>query len=247
MDPTLLVTGLAVGLLVGLTGVGGGAVMTPALIIYGIPPAVAVGTDLVYAAITKSVGVVLYQARGKSKWSLVLTLAVGSLPAAWATLWLLGRFRDRGVAYDSVITGILGLALMLTAVVVVTKSAVRRLPAPSAGWVRVVVTIASGCVLGVLVAASSVGAGALGAAVLLVLHRRLATVEVVGTDLAHAVVLAGIAGLGHLKMGTCSVSGSLWVNSPGARETGIEASIPRFRGGHEDKGNAVAGLCGADS
>jgi uncharacterized membrane protein YfcA len=202
MDPVFLVTGLVVGVLVGLTGVGGGAVMTPALVIYGVPPAVAVGTDLIYAAITKSAGAVLHHLRGNIKWPVVWNLSIGSLPCSVATLWLLDRMSDRGVDFTGVITVLLGVALMLTAVIVLTRPLLQRLPGPSSRQRRAAGTILVGSVLGVLVTATSVGAGALGAAMLLVLYRNLAAAEVVGTDLAHAVLLAGVAGIGHMNIGT---------------------------------------------
>lgn len=227
MDSMLVLTGLAVGVLVGLTGVGGGAVMTPALILYGIPPAVAVGTDLVYAAVTKSAGAVIHQARRNIHWSIVARLAAGSLPAAGVVLWLLHHFQASGEGYDRVVTAVLGFALVLTAVVVVTRrfrSDARR-PAPGP---RGKVTVAGGAVLGVLVAASSVGAGALGAALLLAAYPRLPMSGVVGTDIAHALLLATVAGLGHWHLGSVDLGllapllvGSLPGVYLGARLTGL--------------------------
>src|SRR5690606_29664658 len=202
MDVALLPTGFAVGVLVGLTGVGGGALMTPALILYGIPPAVAVGTDLVYAAVTKSVGAVVHHRRGNVDWRLVARLAAGSLPAAAAMLWLLREIGAHGVDHGDAVTTMLGVALVLTAVVVLARPWLHgrravpdKAPAP---WL----VAAGGAVLGALVTASSVGAGALGAALLLVAYRRLPVATVVGTDIAHAVLLALAAGIGHWHLGT---------------------------------------------
>lgn len=202
MDVALVPTGFAVGVLVGLTGVGGGALMTPALILYGIPPAVAVGTDLMYAAVTKSVGAVVHQRRGNVDWRLVARLAAGSLPAAAAMLWLLGELGGRGIDHGDAVTAILGVALVLTAVVVLARPWLHgrgavpdKSPAP---WL----VAAGGAVLGALVTASSVGAGALGAALLLVACRQLPVTTVVGTDIAHAVLLALAAGIGHWHLGT---------------------------------------------
>ncbi len=205
----LVATGLAVGLLVGMTGVGGGAVMTPALILYGVDPAVAVGTDLVYAAITKSTGVMLHHSRGNVRWGVVARLAVGSLPAALFALWWLGRYRSGGGDHAGIITAVLGGALVLTAFIVLARPRIGSFAGMPAGAPRGVVTIVGGVVLGALVALSSVGAGAVGAALLLCLYPRLSAASVVGTDLAHAVMLAAVAGFGHWQMGGVDVD-MLW-------------------------------------
>lgn len=201
MDTMLLPTGLAVGFLVGLTGVGGGALMTPALILYGVPPAVAVGTDLVYAAMTKSTGVLLHQLRGNIDWSIVALMSSGSLPAASCMVWLLSTLSARDIDYTPIVTSVLGATLVLTGVVVLLRPALARLGAdrhaPRPRWV----TVLGGAGIGSLVAASSVGAGALGAALLMVLHQSLPVRRVVGTDLAHALLLAVVAGIGHWRLG----------------------------------------------
>lgn len=208
MDPLLAVTGLVVGLLVGLTGVGGGAIMTPALILYGIEPVVAVGTDLVYAALTKSAGVVVHQRRGNVQWPLVAMLAAGSLPGAVVTLWWLARFRADGGDFGMLLTSVLGVALVLTAVVILLRpwlcAGATVTPPRTAG--RRLLTILGGGFLGALVAASSVGAGALGAALLLLVHRGLPIPRIVGTDLAHALLLATVAGIGHWQLGSVDLS-----------------------------------------
>src|SRR5690606_2024412 len=202
MDLVLVPTGFAVGVLVGLTGVGGGALMTPALMLYGIPPSVAVGTDLVYAAVTKSVGALVHQQRGNVDWRLVARLAAGSLPAAAAMLWLLGKLGTSSGDRGDVVTAILGVALVLTAIVVLARPWLHghreepgKAPAP---WL----IVTGGVVLGTLVTASSVGAGALGAALLLMACRQLPVTTVVGTDIAHAVLLALAAGIGRWRLGT---------------------------------------------
>lgn len=208
MDLMLVPIGFLVGALVGLTGVGGGAVMTPALILFGVPPATAVGTDLVYAAITKSQGVLVHQLRGNVCWPLVAALSAGSLPSAALTLWLLGVLGETGVDIGGVVTPVLGVALVSTAVVVLLRPRIpdfRRCSDLTSG----AITVAGGAVIGTLVAASSVGAGALGAALLLGFHRRLPIGRVVGTDLAHALLLAILAGAGHWSLGNVD-GGTLW-------------------------------------
>lgn len=207
MDYLLVPAGFAVGLLVGLTGVGGGALMTPMLILYGIPPAVAVGSDLIYAALTKSVGAVLHQLRRNIEWRIVGRMALGSLPACAATLWLLGSWHSQGSGYESLVTITLGGALVLTAGVTLLRPwlmAHRDLELSE----RAVFlgTIAGGAFVGALVTLSSVGAGALGAAFLLVFYRSLPIATVVGTDLTHAVFLAALAGFGHWHLGSVDLT-----------------------------------------
>lgn len=207
MDLLLVPAGFVVGLLVGLTGVGGGALMTPALILYGIPPAVAVGNDLVYAALTKSVGAVLHQIRRNIQWRIVGRMALGSLPASGAMLWLLGNWHSKGTEYESVLTVILGGALVLTAGVTLLRPWLMQYRnIDFAERTVFLATVASGAFIGALVTLSSVGAGALGAAFLLLFYRTLPMATIVGTDLTHAVFLAALAGLGHWQLGVVDPS-----------------------------------------
>ncbi len=203
MDVLYPVAGLAVGFLVGLTGVGGGALMTPLLIFgFGFSPAVAVGTDLLYAAITKAGGVWVHARQATVDWRIVRRLANGSLPAALLTLWLLGRMESHDGQAETLITQALGLALIFTAGALLFRQRLRRL---SGGWVAThqgVLTVAVGALLGTLVTLTSVGAGALGAAALFWLYPRLSAVRVVGTDIAHAVPLTAVAGIGHWQLGS---------------------------------------------
>jgi len=207
MDLLLVPAGFAVGLLVGLTGVGGGALMTPTLILYGIPPAVAVGSDLVYAALTKSVGAVLHQLRSNIRWRIVGRMALGSLPACALTLWMLKMWHAEGAGYEGVVTITLGAALVLTAGVTLLRPWLmqhRDIDFPER--TVFVATVASGAFIGALVTLSSVGAGALGAAFLLLFYRKLPMATIVGTDLAHAVFLAALAGMGHWHLGAVDAS-----------------------------------------
>jgi len=203
------IAGLFVGFLVGLTGVGGGSLMTPLLIfLFGVAPATAVGTDLLFAAITKASGIWAHARRQTIQWSVAGLMALGSIPTAMATILLLGHLHERGIHVETLITSALGVALILTAVAILWKSRMhafsealeQSFPAWSR-WRRGA-TIASGVLLGFLVPISSIGAGALGAAMLFLLYPRLPTTRVVGTDLAHAVPLTAVAGLGHAQLGT---------------------------------------------
>jgi uncharacterized membrane protein YfcA len=210
------VSGFAVGLLVGITGVGGGSLMTPLLVfLFGFKPAVAVGTDLIYAAITKSVGVFVHHGKHRSvEWNIVGWLALGSLPCAGATLYAIKNLMEVGKEITGMITVTLGVALLLTASALIFRSLLLKNSVVidddhsrqentgrfSSRWEKVA-TILTGAILGVLVTLSSVGAGALGTIALLFLYPKMSTVKIVGTDLAHAIPLTAVAGLGHLSLG----------------------------------------------
>lgn len=208
MDLTLTTAGFLVGLLVGFTGVGGGALMTPFLIYYGLAPAVAVGTDLVYAAITKTGGLVLHHRRGTVHWRIVGLLALGSLPAAVLSITLLRQLAESGVNYESLITSTLGISLVLTSLFLLFRSTNSDSgPVVASSQVKIpcrvgICTVVGGALLGVLVTLSSVGAGALGAAMLMLVYPRLRTVNVVGIDIAHAALLTAASGFGHVQLGT---------------------------------------------
>ncbi len=201
--------GLAVGVLVGITGVGGGSLVTPVLTLFGFSPAVAVGTDLAFAAITKGAGTLVHRAQGSVQWRIVALLAAGSCPAAAITVGVLAA---TGAHHKSgLISAVLAAALLLTAAVLLADRA--RIAAITARYEsriagkRAALTVASGVLLGALVTLSSIGAGALGAAILVALYPRLQAARVAGTDIAHAVPLTVVAGLGHLWLGT--VNGAL--------------------------------------
>ncbi len=196
-----IVAGAGVGLAVGLTGVGGGSLMTPLLIFAGVPEKIAIGTDLLYAAVTKTGGAWAHKKQGTVRWNLVLYLAAGSIPASLLTSYLLHTFHtpdDSGV-----LTKALGVMLIMTALVLLGK---KRLQSPAPETTLTIhwhhrhaksITFITGIVLGVVVTLSSVGAGAFCAVLLLTLYPRLPALQVVGTDIAHAVPLTFIAGMGH--------------------------------------------------
>jgi hypothetical protein len=207
INPIYSVSGFAIGMLVGMTGVGGGSLMTPLLVlVFGVQPSVAVGTDLLYASLTKASGTVVHGLNKNVDWGVVGRLASGSLPAAAITLLLLHRYGSP--AKGAVISTILGVALILTAASVAFRPWVVK-QAARLGEVspqrQTVLTVVTGVALGALVTISSVGAGALGVTALILLYPKLPTARIVGSDIAHAVPLTLVAGLGHLWMGSVNV------------------------------------------
>jgi len=219
MDIYQILSGFIVGLLIGLTGVGGGSLMTPILLIFfNQPAAVAVGTDLLYAAITKSAGIFAHGKLGNIDWRVVRLLALGSVPASIITSIYLSNmdvFSDSAVA---TIKFWLGIALMLTALSVVFRNQLARL-SKSGHWIKPQyassLTVILGLTLGFLVTLTSVGAGALGVTALLILYPNHSITKIIGTDVAHAVPLTLIAGLGHVTIGTVDYSllGTLLIGS----------------------------------
>lgn len=223
MDGLYTVSGFLVGLVVGVTGVGGGSLMTPLLVLFfGISPAKAVGTDLLYAAITKSLGGWVHSRNGTVDWKIAGLLSLGSLPAALFTIALFKYLGLDEQSLKGLITGVLSAALLLTAVALLFKDRILKLALRDEGATSLVhqrylkpATIATGAVVGVLVTISSIGAGVLGTVALLFLYPRMATAKVVGTDIAHAVPLTAVAGLGHFALGTVDLVllGSLLLGS----------------------------------
>lgn len=201
--------GFGVGTLVGLTGVGGGSLMAPILIlIFGYPPAVAVGTDLWFAAITKTAGGVIHHHYGGPDFQIIRRLCYGSLPACVVTLWFLAH-AGRTQIKSGTIIHVLGVAIALTGAATLLRgrlqAASRKVRTSTAeAFLRVqpAMTVLAGAVLGVLVTLTSVGAGALAATMLVMLYPlRLTPHRLVGTDIVHAIPLTLIAGLGYLWIG----------------------------------------------
>ncbi|WP_028220963.1 sulfite exporter TauE/SafE family protein [Paraburkholderia oxyphila] len=207
IDPLYSLSGLLVGFLVGLTGVGGGSLMTPILVLlFHVHPATAVGTDLLYAAATKSAGTLVHGLKGSVDWRVTLRLAAGSVPAATITLILLHRYGMDTPRAGHLIQSVLGVALLITAIALIFRPqlaefAARHRHGPSEAR-TLFFTIFTGAVLGVLVSLTSVGAGAIGVTVLLLLYPALPTVRIVGSDVAHAVPLTLLAGAGHWLLGS---------------------------------------------
>jgi uncharacterized membrane protein YfcA len=206
IDPHYVASGFGVGLLVGMTGVGGGSLMTPLLILlFGIHPATAVGTDLLYAAATKAGGSVAHGLAKSIHWPAVIRLASGSIPASILTLFVLWQLDLNGESSRSLVNLVLCFALLLTAASLVFRKAIMEryrarmeqfTPATTAR-----ATVLVGAALGVLVTISSVGAGAVGVTALLLLYPQLPMTRIVGSDIAHAVPLTLVAGMGHWATG----------------------------------------------
>jgi uncharacterized membrane protein YfcA len=208
MSVSYVISGFAVGLLVGMTGVGGGSLMTPLLtLLFGVPPSVAVGTDLAFAAITKTAGTITHRITGTIQWPIVRRLCIGALPAAVVAAFALRYFGALDARIGQVIRYTIAGSVLLTVVALVFR---RRMLAwihaspgrQLQGRALATATIVSGAVLGTLVTVSSIGAGAIGATLLVMLYPRLTPAEVAGTDIAYAVPLTAIAAFAHWWLGS---------------------------------------------
>jgi uncharacterized protein len=210
LHPLYIVSGFLVGLLVGQTGVGGGSLMTPILVLlFGVHPAAAVGTDLLYASITKTVGTAVHGANHTVEWPIVARLAAGSVPATTLTLVVISHFDLASRTASHIISTVLGVMLLLTSVALMFRHRLLAIGGDRLSEYSprstVSLTMATGAVLGVLVTISSVGAGAIGVTVLLLLYPRLPMARIVGSDIAHAVPLTLIAGVGHWFLGSVNL------------------------------------------
>lgn len=204
-----VIAGFLVGTLVGLTGVGGGALMTPILVlIFGMAPSAAVGTDLWFAAITKMVGGAVHGKKGTIDWQVLRRLFLGSVPAALLTLiWLHLTQSDK--LQSVLMIKLLGGVLILTSIASVFRPYFfsigkrMRLGSPvEFKRLQPALTVLGGALIGFLVTFTSIGAGALGAVILLYLYPlRMSPSSLVGTDIVHAIPLTVLAGLGHMLMG----------------------------------------------
>ena len=234
-----ILAGATVGFAIGVTGVGGGSLMTPLLLLFGYSPPVAIGTDLLYAAITKAGGAVSHHRRDNVDWRIVALLAAGSIPVSILLhLLLLDSGFQESPGFEAVLTRSLGIMLIVTSIILIfrgilRKSAIEQKPRMLMLAVhnhRAVVTWSMGLLLGVCVTLSSVGAGAFGAAILLTIYSATPTAKIIGTDIAHAVPLTFIAGLGYLFAGFVDLillisllAGSLPAISVGSR---ISSQVP---------------------
>jgi uncharacterized membrane protein YfcA len=210
LNPLFVLSGFAVGFLVGMTGVGGGSLMTPLLILlFHVHPVTAVGTDLIYASVTKTGGSLVHGINKTIDWRIVVRLASGSLPATIATLFVLHTLAINPEAMNALVTRVLGVALLATALALIFRKRLlasysRRVGVLSEGQ-TIGFTVVTGVLLGILVTISSVGAGALGVTALILLYPELPVVKIAGSDIAHAVPLTLLAGLGHLMSGGIDV------------------------------------------
>jgi hypothetical protein len=202
-----IISGALVGLLVGMTGVGGGSLMTPLLtIIFGIAPTTAVGTDLAFAAITKGFGTAAHRLHGNVRWEVVKLLCIGSLTTAVGSILVLKHIGPVSKDINHLISFSIGISVLLTAASLLFRAKILKWvqanPSyPPKGNSLKFATIFVGAVIGILVTVSSIGAGAIGATLILLLYPHLKAAEVAGTDIAYAVPLTALAGLGHWWLG----------------------------------------------
>ncbi|ANI99069.1 hypothetical protein A8O14_02530 [Polynucleobacter wuianus] len=205
-------SGALVGLLVGLTGVGGGSLMTPILtLIFGVAPTTAVGTDLAFAALTKGFGTAAHRLHGNVKWDIVGLLCAGSLTTAIASILVLKQIGPISKEWVHLITFSIGISVLLTALSLTVRGKilewVKKNPTKMPHGVGLkIATVLIGGAIGVLVTISSIGAGAIGATLILMLYPHLKTSEVAGTDIAYAVPLTAVAGFGHWWLGNVDFS-----------------------------------------
>ncbi|WP_331130570.1 sulfite exporter TauE/SafE family protein [Limnobacter sp.] len=215
-DLVYVASGLAVGLLVGLTGVGGGSLMTPLLtVLFGVPATTAVGTDLAFAAITKGAGTVVHRLRNTVNWRVVALMASGSLPASLVTIFILHSMdihtAGKGSPMDLFIRWSISICVMLTVCALLFKPRILKWietnpKAQLKDGTRKVATVVAFAIIGMLVTVSSIGAGAIGAMVLVMLYPTMKSAEIAGTDIAYAVPLTAVAAFGHYGLGTLDFS-----------------------------------------
>ena len=215
-----ILAGVLVGFCVGITGVGGGSLMTPILIsLFRIEPHIAIGTDLLYAAISKFCGSLVHAKKMNIVWPIVIWLAVGSIPASFATHWVLENYLSQSTHYKATLTMVLGFMLTLTGISIVFRGHIeqffnryRKNQANSTADLskealalqakdKRALIIFMGVVLGVFVTLSSVGAGAFGIMALVLMFPNLPMIRIIGSDVVHAVLLTLVAGLGHMSSG----------------------------------------------
>ena len=221
-----ILAGMLVGFCVGITGVGGGSLMTPILIsLFRIEPHIAIGTDLLYAAISKFCGSLVHAKKLNIVWPIVIWLAIGSIPASLATTWVLEHYLSQSSNYKVILTTVLGFMLMLTGVSIVFRAQLEALfqrirpreniqsdaeKVADFQKKRALIAI-MGVVLGVFVTLSSVGAGAFGIMALVLMFPHLPMIRIIGSDVVHAVLLTLVAGLGHMNAGNVDFELLMWL------------------------------------
>ncbi|MBJ9738097.1 sulfite exporter TauE/SafE family protein [Acinetobacter oleivorans] len=220
-----ILAGMLVGFCVGITGVGGGSLMTPILIgLFRIEPHIAIGTDLLYAAISKFCGSMVHARKLNIVWPIVLWLAVGSIPASFGTTWVLEHYLSQSTHYKAVLTMVLGFMLTLTGVSIIFRSRIEKFfnkfrnkevtqteNEQLAIHHKRLYIIIMGIILGVFVTLSSVGAGAFGIMALVIMFPNLPMIRIIGSDVVHAVLLTLVAGLGHMSAGNVDFTLLMWL------------------------------------
>lgn len=220
-----ILAGMLVGFCVGITGVGGGSLMTPILIgLFRIEPHIAIGTDLLYAAISKFCGSMVHAKKLNIVWPIVLWLAVGSIPASFGTAWVLEHYLSQSTHYKAVLTMILGFMLTLTGVSIIFRTRIEKFfnkfrnkentqteNEQLAVQNKRTYIVIMGIILGVFVTLSSVGAGAFGIMALVIMFPNLPMIRIIGSDVVHAVLLTLVAGLGHMSAGNVDFVLLMWL------------------------------------
>lgn len=221
-----ILAGVLVGFCVGVTGVGGGSLMTPILItLFKIEPHIAIGTDLLYAAISKFFGSVVHAKKLNIVWPIVIWLAIGSIPASLATTWVLDNYLSQSTHYKAILTMVLGFMLTITGISIVFRTQVERFFSRFGKPMsdedidqqrdrlkskRVQIAL-MGIVLGIFVTLSSVGAGAFGIMALIIMFPNLPMIRIIGSDVVHAVLLTLVAGMGHMSSGNVNFELLMWL------------------------------------
>ncbi|WP_249444099.1 sulfite exporter TauE/SafE family protein [Acinetobacter baumannii] len=220
-----MLAGMLVGFCVGITGVGGGSLMTPILIgLFRIEPHIAIGTDLLYAAISKFCGSMVHAKKLNIVWPIVLWLAVGSIPASFGTAWVLEHYLSQSTHYKAVLTMVLGFMLTLTGVSIIFRTRIEKFfnkfrnkentqteNEQLAVQNKRTYIVIMGIILGVFVTLSSVGAGAFGIMALVIMFPNLPMIRIIGSDVVHAVLLTLVAGLGHMSAGNVDFVLLMWL------------------------------------
>lgn len=220
-----ILAGMLVGFCVGITGVGGGSLMTPILIsLFRIEPHIAIGTDLLYAAISKFCGSMVHARKLNIVWPIVLWLAVGSIPASFGTSWVLEHYLSQSTHYKAVLTMVLGFMLTLTGVSIIFRTRIEKFfnkfrskevtqteNEQLAIHKKRSFIVIMGIILGVFVTLSSVGAGAFGIMALVIMFPNLPMIRIIGSDVVHAVLLTLVAGLGHMSAGNVDFTLLMWL------------------------------------
>ncbi|MCU4386504.1 sulfite exporter TauE/SafE family protein [Acinetobacter haemolyticus] len=220
-----ILAGVLVGFCVGITGVGGGSLMTPILIsLFKIEPHIAIGTDLLYASISKFCGSLVHAKKLNIVWPIVIWLALGSIPASFATTWVLEHHLSQSTHYKSVLTMVLGVMLTLTGISIIFRAQIEKFfdrfrnreqadmeSEQHALQHKRRYILIMGVVLGILVTLSSVGAGAFGIMALVLMFPNLPMIRIIGSDVVHAVLLTAVAGLGHMSSGNVDFSLLMWL------------------------------------
>ncbi|EXB90554.1 sulfite exporter TauE/SafE family protein [Acinetobacter baumannii 342950] len=220
-----LLIGAIAGFTAGLFGVGGGSLMTPILIgLFRIEPHIAIGTDLLYAAISKFCGSMVHAKKLNIVWPIVLWLAVGSIPASFGTAWVLEHYLSQSTHYKAVLTMVLGFMLTLTGVSIIFRTRIEKFfnkfrnkentqteNEQLAVQNKRTYIVIMGIILGVFVTLSSVGAGAFGIMALVIMFPNLPMIRIIGSDVVHAVLLTLVAGLGHMSAGNVDFVLLMWL------------------------------------